>query len=742
MNKVMNIDDVNAKFEEFYARCEKLIPPAGLSSIRRAYEVARDAHNGQLRRSGDPYIMHPAAVAEIALDIGLDEASIKAALLHDVIEDTPMTYADVANEFGEEVAVLVDGVTKLTRVQYTYKEDEQMENLRKMFLAMAKDIRVILIKIADRLHNMRTSEAWSEPKRREKALETMEIYAPLAHRLGMSRVKWELEDIALRCLDPIGYKEIIDVIADRETHYSNFLDNIHDVIQAKLDEAGIKADIKGRIKHVYSIYRKMYNQNKSLDEIYDFYAVRVIVDETVDCYNVLGIVHDAYKPMPGRFKDYISTPKPNMYQSLHTTVIGREGIPFEVQIRTWDMHRTAEYGIAAHWKYKDGVASSKQTVDQKLEWVRSILEAQEGDADEFLSTLKVDMFADEVFVFTPKGDVISLPTGATPIDYAYAIHSSVGNRMTGAKVNGRIVGYDYQLKSGEIVEVLTSKVAHGPSRGWLEIVKTSEARNKIRQWFKKEARDENIAEGRARFEETLKKLGVEPSLITEDVLPQILKRVGFSSLEEMFAAIGYGGITAMRAANRVKDELKRLGKIGEKPTPPTIEEVIAKPIDSPTLPNRKAPKRTESGVVVEGIDNCLVKFARCCTPVPGDDIVGFVTRGYGVSVHRKDCQNAQSLAKDAGRWISVYWAEKPEENYVTGLEISARDRPNLLVDVMTALTTLKVTVVSINARVLSDGYDALNLVVQVSSIEELKAMMAKINNIQGVVQVVRKGYEG
>ena len=737
MSKPMTVEDVNARFEEFMTKCGKLHPDAA-ADIRRAYETARAAHDGQLRRSGDPYIMHPEAVAEIAFEIGLDARSIEAALLHDVIEDTSMTYADVANGFGEDVALLVDGVTKLTRVQYTYKEDEQMENLRKMFLAMAKDIRVILIKICDRLHNMRTAEAWSEPKRREKALETMEIYAPLAHRLGMSRVKWELEDIALRCLDPIGYKEIVDVITDRESHYNDFLEHVTSVIQARLVENGIKAEIHGRIKHVYSVYRKMYNQNKSLDEIYDLYAIRIIVDEVVDCYNVLGIVHDLYKPMPGRFKDYISTPKPNMYQSLHTTVIGREGIPFEVQIRTWEMHHTAEYGIAAHWKYKDGVTESKENFDEKLEWVRNLLETQEDtDSDEFLSMLKIDMFADEVFVFTPKGDVISLPAGATPIDFAYSIHSAVGNRMTGAKVNGRIVGYDYVLKSGDIVEVLTSKVARGPSRGWLELAKTNEARNKIRQWFKKMARDENIAEGRARFEEHMKRLEIDLSLLSDNVLPQILKRMSFNSLDEMYAAIGYGGITVMRAVNRVRDELTRMGKLGDKPA----EQPAAGTPDTPALPNKKVTKRSENGVVVEGVDNCLVKFARCCTPVPGDDIIGFVTRGYGVSVHRKDCRNAESLSREAGRMVKVYWEQMPDERYVTGLELSARDRANLLVDVMTALTSLKVTVVSINARVLGDGYDAVNLVVQIADTNELKTIMTKLGNIQGVVQVTRKGYE-
>lgn len=739
----MTIEDVNVRFESFVARFSQA-HPQDADRVRKAYEYARDAHAGLARLSGEPYIMHPEAVAEIVFEMGLDAESVMAALLHDVIEDTPHTYAEIEREFGTDVAQLVEGVTKLTRTKYTYKEDEQMENLRKMFLAMAKDIRVILVKIADRLHNMRTSGAWSEPKRREKALETMEIYAPLAHRLGISKIKWELEDIALQCLDPIGYKEITDELEKREKNYSHFLENITTQIREELEANGIKAEIQARVKHVYSIYRKMYNQHKSWDEIYDLYAVRIIVDDIADCYNALGQVHYIYKPMPGRFKDYISTPKPNMYRSLHTTVIGREGVPFEVQIRTWEMHHTAEYGIAAHWKYKDGVSENKESFNQKLEWVRSLLETQEDtDSDEFLSTLKIDMFADEVFVFTPQGDVISLPAGATPIDFAYAIHSAVGNRMVGAKVGGRIVGYDYELKSGDIVEVITSKNTHGPSRGWLDIAKTSEARNKIRQWFKKMAREENIAEGRTRFEEQLKKMGVDAALLTEDVLPQVLKRVSFGTLDELYAAIGYGGITAMRAANRVKDELKRMGKLGEKPQQPTAIPIVDA-VETPALPNKKPAKRTESGVVVEGVDNCLVKFSRCCTPVPGDDIIGFVTRGYGVSVHRKDCQNVKALASsnEQGRWINVSWAEEPKDRYVTGLEISARDRQNLVVDVMTALTSLKVTVMSVSAKILNDGYDAVSLVVEIADLQELKTIVANLSKIQGVVNVTRKGYEG
>ena len=730
------MENVRAKYDEqlelLVERIKKASPSADIKRIREAYAFAYNAHGNQTRRSGEPYIMHPLAVAEIAVDIGLDSDSIIAALLHDVIEDTHSTFEEVAKLFGQHVAELVDGVSKLTRVQYTYKEDEQMENLRKMFLAMAKDIRVILIKIADRLHNMRTSEYWSEQKRREKALETMEIYAPLAHRLGMQKVKWELEDIALHCLDPIGYAEITDQIEGLEDVYVSFLENIKVKISEKLGENHINADVQGRVKHIYSIYRKMYSQNKALSEIYDLFAVRVIVPEVIDCYNVFGVVHDTYKPVPGRFKDYISTPKPNMYQSLHTTVIGREGVPFEVQIRTWDMHHTAEYGIAAHWKYKDNVQSDQADFDEKLEWVRRLLESQEDtDADEFLSTLKIDMFADEVFIFTPKGDVINLPSGATPIDFAYAIHSAVGNRMTGAKANGRIVGYDYQLQNGDIVEIMTSKTPHGPSRNWLDLAMTSEARNKIRQWFKKEKREENIAEGRARFEEHIKKLGIHMSDITDDVLPSILKRVSFSSLDEMYAAIGYGGLTSIRAANRVRDELVRLGKIVEgKPQPPEPKMV-------------KVPKRTESGVVVEGIANCLVKLSRCCSPVPGDKIVGFVTRGYGVSVHCADCQNVVALEKahDSARWVNVFWAEKPKEHYVAGIEIIARERPNLVVEIMNILSAMHIGTSALNARRQGDGHDAVNITVEVKHIDELRMLIGKLDAISGVEAVSRKGYD-
>lgn len=726
----MDIDD---RIEKLIDKMNQQNPNSGTQRIRDAYFFAATAHKDQKRKDGMPYITHPIAAAEIISELGLDTDSIIAAILHDVIEDTDVTYGDIKQRFGPSVADLVEAVTKLTRVQYTSKEEEQMENLRKMFFAMAKDIRVILIKIADRLHNMRTIEYQTEAKRREKALETMEVYAPLAHRLGMQRIKCELEDLALQYLDPIGYLEIMEELSALEKSNPGFLEHIKEKVAAGLAEYGIHATIEGRIKHVYSIYRKMFNQRKAMYEIYDLYAVRIVVDELVDCYNILGVVHDLYKPIPGRFKDYISTPKPNMYRSLHTTVIGREGVPFEIQIRTWEMHHTAEYGIAAHWKYKQDVKGEDLGLDKKLEWVRRMLEAQEDtDADEFIRTLKIDMFADEVFVFTPKGDVINLPAGATPIDFAYAIHSAVGNRMTGVKVNGRISTYDYPLQNGDIIEVITSKQTHGPSRGWLQLAKTSMARNKIRQWFKHEKREENIAQGREDFEAHLKKLGIQPAeLMQEDVLPQYLKKMAFGSIDELFAAIGYGGITALRAANRARDELIRLNKINAKNG---LESVPAKP---------KKPNRSESGVIVEGIENCLIKFSRCCSPIPGDEIVGFVTKGFGVSVHRKDCANVTSLgrAHDEGRWLHVFWADETKEKYETGIEISAKDRPDLVVDIMAALSALKIPIGAINARRFNDGYDAINMVLDVKDVDQLRVAMTKINHLHGVVQVTRKSIE-
>ena len=741
------MDPILERYQALEDKIKTYNPALDTQRLFSAFNYADNAHSGQLRKDGTPYITHPLAVAEIVADLELDTDSIIAALLHDCIEDTGSTYEEIAKLFGTAVANLVEGVTKLTRVQYTSKEEEQMENLRKMLLAMAKDIRVILIKICDRLHNMRTMEYQSARKQREKALETMEIYAPIAHRLGMQNFKWELEDLSLRYLDPIGYKEIEDELAARSSAHEEFLATVQKRIQDRMDEEGIKCTVYGRVKHIYSCYRKMYAQNKTMDEIFDLYAFRVIVDDISECYNVLGCIHDLFKPMLGRFKDYIGTPKPNGYQSLHTTVIGREGIPFEVQIRTKEMHQTAEYGIAAHWKYKQGMANEKLGTEEAFEWVRKLLESQQDtDAEEFVRTLKVDMFADEVFVFTPRGDVINLPAGATPIDFAYNIHSAVGNQMTGAKVNGRMVPFDTQLKNGDIVEVITSKSAHGPSRDWMKICKSNEARNKIRQWFKKERREENIATGRASFESELKHVGLSLAAITaEDVLPFILRKVRFGTLDELYAAIGYGGMTAQKAVVRIKDELTRLNRAAADKAQAereTAGQGAAAEIIMPAGAGQSAPKlprHSESGIVVEGLDNCLVKFAKCCTPVPGDPIVGFITRGYGVSVHRQDCPNAspEKQKEEPGRWIKVAWVEGDLSGYQTSLEIAAKDRDALTLDVAMALSSAKVKVSSLSARSMPDGYATVAIVLEVRNKDELTAVVNRLGQIQGVYQVKR-----
>ena len=741
------MDPILERYQALEDKVSAYTPNLDTQRLFAAFTYADAEHHGQLRKSGEPYIIHPLAVAGIVADLGLDVDSVIAALLHDCIEDTDATHDEIAKKFGAPVAALVEGVTKLTRVQYVSKEEEQMENLRKMLMAMAQDIRVILIKICDRLHNMRTMEYQSPKKQREKSLETMEIYAPLAHRLGMQKLKWELEDLSLRYLDPVGYKEIEEEMAKRSAAHEEFLASIQLRIQQRLEQEGIRCKVYGRVKHTYSIYRKMFAQNKTLDEIFDLYAFRVIVDDIPECYNVLGCIHDMFKPVLGRFKDYIGTPKPNMYQSLHTTVIGREGIPFEVQIRTWQMHQTAEYGIAAHWKYKQGMANKKLGSEQDFEWVRKLLESQQDtDAEEFVRTLKVDMFADEVFVFTPNGDVKSLPAGATPIDFAYNIHSAVGNGMVGAKVNGRMVPYDTPLKNGDIVEVITSKNAKGPSRDWLKIAKSNEARNKIRQWFKRERREENIATGRALFEAELKHMKIPMTAITaEDVLPHILHKVRFGTLDELYASIGYGGTTAVKSVARIKDELARLGRLqAEKAAAAaktTAESVIVpgSTAQTPTSGQVK-PKHSDSGIIVEGLGNCLVKFAKCCTPVPGDPVIGFITRGYGVSVHRADCPNAapeKRKPEEADRWVKVSWVESSLPNYKTALELSSKDRDGLTLDVAMALSAAKVKVNALTARSMPDGHASISMVVEVKNKEELATVINKLNNIQGVYHVAR-----
>ncbi|MBQ2830412.1 MAG: bifunctional (p)ppGpp synthetase/guanosine-3',5'-bis(diphosphate) 3'-pyrophosphohydrolase, partial [Oscillospiraceae bacterium] len=659
-----------------------------------------------------------------------------AALLHDCIEDTGATREEIAKRFSPTIAELVEGVTKLSRVQFISKEEEQMENLRKMLLAMSKDIRVILIKIADRTHNMRTMQFQSAEKQRQKSLETMEIYAPIAHRLGMQRIKWELEDLSLKFLDPDKYEHITSNLDAKNDEYNDFLNQIRTQIEDRLYELDIPFfSVYGRVKHPYSIYRKMQSQDKTMDEVFDLFAFRVIVDTVADCYNVLGVVHDLYKPLLGRFKDYISTPKPNMYQSLHITVMGQTGLPFEVQIRTQEMHDIAEYGIAAHWKYKQGV--SREGGEQTYEWVRRLLENQENtDAEEFIHSLKIDMFADEVFVFSPRGDVTNLPAGATPIDFAYSIHSAVGNRMTGAKVNGRIVPLDYKLQNGDIVEILTSKTTRGPSRDWLKIVCSNEARSKIRQWFKKEKRDENIVTGRAAFESELNHAGLRMSAITDDLIPTILKKLPFGTMDDLYAAIGYGGFSAQKAVTRAKEELTRISRAqqAEKQTAaPAEEKEPPRPIPTPH-------GKSEQGIVVEGISNCLVKFSKCCTPVPGDEIIGFITRGYGVSVHRADCPNAaieRRRPEEEGRWLKVSWGTDTRQTYATSLEITSKDRPNLMLDVSAALSTTQTSVGAINAKGTGDGFFVMHINVLVKDSEHLQTVIRKISQISGVLSVTR-----
>ena len=730
--------DIDAMYQHLEDTVRSYNPSANFQQIRQAYELAREMHGTQMRKDGSPFITHPLAVAQIVVEeLHLDSESIIAALLHDTIEDTSATHEQIAKMFSPTVADLVEGVSKLTRVHYTSKEEEQMENLRKMLMAMSKDIRVILIKISDRLHNMRTMEYQTPEKQKQKSFETMEIYAPIAHRLGMQKMKWELEDLSLKYLDPVGYREITEALDEKAAEYDGFMSSIHDQISQRLKEAGIEAQVYGRMKHPYSIYRKMYTQNKNLDDVFDLFAFRVIVDTVADCYNVLGIIHDLYKPILGRFKDYIGTPKPNLYQSLHTTVVGESGIPFEVQIRTKEMHEIAEYGVAAHWKYKQNGQGAGD--ERSYEWVRRLLENQEGaDAEDFIHSLKVDMFADEVFVFTPQGDVINLPAGATPIDFAYNIHSAVGNHMVSAKVNGRIVPLNHRLQNGDVVEVMTSQSAHGPSRDWIKIARSSNARSKIRQWFKREKRDENIVNGRQSFESELKRTGVSlKELLADENVPNVLKKLSFNSVDDMYAAIGYGGVTALKVIGRLREDIQRILHQHQADRQAEVPVAGQPEVMRPAVPQRS---KGEHGIIVEGLSNCLVKFSKCCSPVPGDNIVGFITRGYGVSVHRADCPNvlrSRDNPAEAGRWIRVSWADKTSESYHTMLQIVAKDRISLIVDVSTVLSATKTRVLSLNARSTPDGFGLLDLGIEVSDREQLKTVMNRLEQIQGVMKVTR-----
>ena len=720
-------------YEPIADKVKKSYSAEDAEAVERAFAFSFGAHSGQRRKSGEPYIIHPVAVADILIGFGMDAQSVEAALLHDTVEDTPVTGDDIKKNFGASVALLVDGVTKLGKVPLASKEEQQAENLRKLLLAMCEDIRVIIIKLADRLHNMRTLKFVPEQKRRDTARETIEIYAPIAHRLGIRPVKEELEDLAISYLDPIAYGEIEKALAEQEPLRKEFLDSIKTKIGARIKEVVSDAVIEGRIKSVHGIYRKMYMQGKSFEEIYDIYAVRLIVDTVSDCYNCLGVIHDMYKPIQGRFKDYISTPKPNMYQSLHTTLIGKEGVPFEVQIRTHEMHRTAEYGVAAHWKYKLGYTDpdSNKRIEKGLGWVHNLLEAQSesGQPADLVNTLKSDFSSDEVFVFTPKGDVICLPLGATVIDFAYAIHSAVGNKMVGAKVDKRIVPLDYKVQNGEIVEVLTSsQQGKGPSRDWLKIVNTNEARTKIRSWFKKERREENIIEGKAEYERELRRNGIALTGEKEaEFLKIIAEKQKLSSADDFFAALGYGGIILSKIMPMIKDEYTKFTSVPEQTAPKLT----------------KQPKTVSSeGVVVEGIGNCLVKLSRCCNPIPGDEIIGFITRGHGVSVHKRDCSNVPrqiSESAEPERWIKVFWNSVVKTDFNASLLLTVLSTKGMMNEIFGTLNSIHVAVQSINTRDTKDGRTLINITVNANSVEHLKSVMSRLGKINGVLSVDRSG---
>ena len=703
-----------------------------VEKIKKACEMCVKLHSEQYRYSGEPYYTHPFAVAEILLDLGMDTDSLIAALLHDTVEDTNATLNDIKAVFGADTAQMVDGVTKLGKVPIATRESAQAENLRKMLLAMAEDIRVIIIKLADRLHNMRTSESWRPQKQRDKAKETLEIYAPIAHRLGIRAVKEELEDRAIQILDPIAYKEIEESISIRKQYRTQFLDEIQQKIKDRVVEYVDNIYIEGRVKSIHGIYRKMYMQGRAFEEIYDIYAVRVITDSLADCYNILGVVHDMFQPIPGRFKDYISMPKPNMYQSLHTTVVGREAIPFEIQIRTWEMHHTAEYGIAAHWKYKEGISRNDEKLEQRLSWIRQLIETQRDSDDEedIMQTIKIDLATDEVFAVTPKGDVISLPAGATVVDFAYAIHTAVGNKMVGAKVDGRIVSLSHEVKTGQIIEIITTgQQGHGPNRDWLNIAKTSQAKQKIRGWFKKERRPENIATGKLEVEKEFSRNGIklgEEEL--ENFLTEVAKKQNCNSIEDFYATIGYGGISLSKIMPRIKDDFQKLQRESE---PPVIKTIADKPKFS----------RSSEGVVIEGIENCLIKLSRCCTPLPGDPIVGFITRGHGVSIHKCDCNNVPDDLEHCAepeRWIKAYWStEHNSDIFKASVQILCLDRNGMLADVSVCLSNMHVGIVSMNARTVRDGNSLMDITMTIESAEQLKSICNKLQKLNGVISVDR-----
>ena len=718
-------------FDDIVEATEKQNKEYDLDKIKKAYLFGEDAHKGQFRKSGERYFNHPIAVAIIIINLGMDSDSIVTALLHDVVEDTSHDIDEIKKEFGDDVAMLVEALTKIANLPYVSREETQAENIRKMLLAMSEDIRVIIIKLADRLHNMRTIEGHkSEAKRRDIAKETLEIYAPIAHRLGIRPVKEELEDRAIRVLDPIAYKDIEDSLAMHKDKQQNYLQSIIQRIDKRLRPIIPNIKIDGRVKSIHGIYRKMYMQGKSFDEIYDVYAVRIITDTVTDCYNILGYIHDMFRPIPGRFKDYISTPKPNMYQSLHSTVLPREGIPFEVQIRTWEMHETAELGIAAHWKYKTGVSKDDPKMDQRLNWVRHLLENQKesDNPQELVTTIKTDLTQDDVFAVTPKGDVINLPVGSCVIDFAYAIHTAVGNKMVGAKVDGRIVPIDYKIKTGEVVDILTTSQPHGPSRDWLNIVKTSEAKSKIRTWFKKEKRPENIERGKAEIERELKRNFIT---LEEDEYNEILQRItdkqGLKTIDDLYAAVGYGGVIFSRFIPRIKEDFKNSKKPA---TAPDVEKLI------------KETKSDDGVITVDGTDNCLIKLAKCCSPLPGDPIIGFVTRGHGISVHKRDCTNVprdMTKCEDPERWIRVKWTGKKNESFKSTLTIHSIDRPQMVADITMEIANMRLALHSISAREIKDGNCVTVITVSIESVEHLKNIINRLSKITGVYSIERTG---
>lgn len=703
--------------------------------IQKAYNLADQAHKQQKRESGEPYIIHPIEVACILAEMGMDTNTIIAGLLHDVIEDTDYNYEDIKREFNEEVANLVEGVTKLGKIQYKTKEEQQADNVRKMLLAMTKDIRVILIKLADRLHNMRTLKYMPVEKQKEKAKETFDIYAPLAHRLGMSKIKWELEDLAFRYMNPNEYYDLVQKIAEKRAEREVYISEIITDLHKRLLNSNIDSDIEGRPKHFYSIYRKMLNKSKSIDQIFDLTAIRILVNTIKDCYAALGIVHTVYKPIPGRFKDYIAMPKPNMYQSLHTTVIGPQGKTFEIQIRTFEMHKTAEYGIAAHWKYKEGEGGGND-FDAKLSWLRDMLEWQRetSDAEEFMEAFKIDLFSDEVFVFTPKGVVINLPHDATPIDFAYRIHTDIGNRCIGAKVNGKMVTLDYHLKTGEIVEILTSSTPKGPSIDWLNIAKSNQAKSKIRAWFKKVKRDENISKGKELLEKEAKRQGGNFGEIAKgEPIEKLLKKYNMNTIDDLYSSVGMGMPMASIVVSKLR-EAHGLDKVSEESLKNSLEEQMNK--------NSKLNKKDGSfGISVKGLNNVLVRFAKCCNPVPGDDIIGFITKGRGISIHRKDCSNIQSIKADEdNKFVEVDWGNAKGSGYVTEIQVKAEDRSGLLSEIMIVITELKINLHALNAKTAKGNTATINIKIRINDIEELKELMKKIKKLKGVMEVFRMKY--